>query len=107
VILLSSCHFRQLVFLPSTPCPQTCWSTRIFFILISLSWLLRTCNHELIPHGLAHNLLKVINNYVPSWACICIACAFGNLGELMCIRMQCFQYLSLNPWCLVTLLFHN
>jgi hypothetical protein len=32
----------------SIPCPQTCWSTRVFFVLISLSWLLRTCNHELI-----------------------------------------------------------
>jgi hypothetical protein len=23
---------------------------------------------------------KYINKYVPSWACICISCAFGNLG---------------------------
>jgi hypothetical protein len=39
---LSTCIF------PPTPCPQTCWSTRIFFVLISLSWLFQTCNHELI-----------------------------------------------------------
>jgi hypothetical protein len=50
--------FMSTCIFPSTPCPQTGWSTRIFFSLIPLSSLLRTCNHELISRGLAHNLLK-------------------------------------------------
>jgi hypothetical protein len=58
VILLSSSHFRRLVF-SFNPCPQTCWSTRVFFVLISLSWLLRTFHRKPILMVLLTTFWKI------------------------------------------------
>jgi hypothetical protein len=52
--LSSTCYLYRLVF-PPNPCLYTCWSTKIFFVLISLAWILRSIHLELILLDLAHN----------------------------------------------------
>jgi hypothetical protein len=66
--------------------------------LISLSWLLRSFNHELIPHGLAHNIWKKCHLLGMHLHSTCI----WESWELMCICMEdsiLILYLSCVWWC--------
>jgi hypothetical protein len=107
VILLSSCRFRRLVFslqplvlrhVEALGCSSYWYPCLGYFEHAIMS---------LFPVVWLTTFWKKINNYVPYWACICIACAFGNLGWTNVHTHRVSQCLPLYPWCLVTLLSHN
>jgi hypothetical protein len=79
-------------------------STKLFFGWISLSWLLRSFNHEFILPSYAHNILK---KKALVGVCICIARAFGNLELTNMHTHGRFQKTTLSFSWMVMLLFHK
>jgi hypothetical protein len=59
VILLSSCHFRRLVFSLQPLLPLNMLKHYDILGIDIPVVVTSTSNHELIPHGLAHNALKI------------------------------------------------